>query len=195
MEDAYPDPIEQFKQLLDKAKHTGLREPTAMSLATADREGNPMVRTVLLKAVDQRGFVFFTNYNSRKGRQLTNNPRASLCFFWQSLFEQVLVDGTVEQVADEEADAYWVSRPRDSQLAAWASEQSEPLEDRASLERRVVEYRNKFTDQPIPRPPHWSGFRVVPERIEFWRSGWSRLHERICYERKTDGWSVSLLNP
>ncbi len=195
MEDAYPDPIEQFTQLLEKAKHTGLREPTAMSLATADGDGHPMVRTVLLKAVDQRGFVFFTNYKSRKGRQLRSNPRASLCFFWQTLFEQVLVDGTVEQVADQEADDYWVSRPRDSQIGAWASEQSEPLDDRTTLERRVVEYRNKFTDQPIPRPPHWTGFRVVPERIEFWRSGWSRLHERICYLRRAEGWSVSLLNP
>ena len=131
----------------------------------------------------------------RKARELAANPVAALCCYWDPLQEQVRITGEVQRTSDEESNHYWQTRARESQIGAWASEQSEPLDDRTTLERRVVEYRNKFTDQPIPRPPHWTGFRVVPERIEFWRSGWSRLHERICYLRRAEGWSVSLLNP
>ncbi len=189
------DPFEQFEDLLERAKQTELREPTAMTLATADRSGRTTIRTVLLKMFDARGFVFFTNVNSRKGRQLADNPRASLCFFWQTLFEQVLVDGTVQTVDAADADRYWSTRPRDSQFAAWASLQSEPLDSRATLEARLADFHTQFVDVDVPRPPHWSGYRVVPERIEFWRSGWQRLHERVCYERAGDAWSVALLNP
>lgn len=191
----YQDPYERFSDLFERAKHTGLREPGAMTLATADARGRPTCRTVLLKILDDRGFVFFTNFNSRKGGHLAENPRASLCFFWQTLFEQVLVDGTVEIVADDEADGYWRTRPRDSQLGAWASDQSEPLDSRETLDKRLTGYDEQFIDDQVPRPPHWSGFRVVPDRIEFWRSGWHRMHERECYVRTQDGWSLSLLNP
>lgn len=191
----FEDPLEQFEDLLERAKQTDLREPTAMTLATADRSGRTTIRTVLLKMFDARGFVFFTNVNSRKGRQLADNPCASLCFFWQTLFEQVLIDGTVQTVDAAEADEYWATRPRDSQFAAWASQQSEPLDSRATLEGRLADFHAQFVDVDVPRPPHWSGYRVVPERIEFWRSGWHRLHERVCYERAGDAWSVALLNP
>lgn len=195
MAEDYEDPLARFRELFERAKVTNLREPSAFSLATADAEGRPTVRTLLLKMCDERGFVFFTNGLSRKGRQLDENPRAALCFFWQTLFEQVLVEGRVEPVSDEEADAYWATRDRESQLGAWASEQSRPLASRALLEQRVAEYRKRFSDCQVPRPPHWSGYRVIPDRIEFWRAGWHRLHERVSYQRAPDGWSVTLLNP
>jgi len=195
-EDPYAEAIARFRDLLERARATDLREPTAVSLATADADGRPTCRTVLLKLVDERGFVFFTNFQSRKGRQLEANPRAALCFFWQPLFEQVLVEGRVDAVDGHEADEYWRTRDRDSQLGAWASEQSQTLPDRATLETRLREHHDRFKDDLVPRPPHWSGFRVVPDRIEFWRSGWHRLHERVCYEREGDGpWHVRLLFP
>ncbi len=187
--------LQRFRRQLDAARKTDLREPTAMSLATADAQGRPSVRTMLLKVVDERGFVFFTNSLSRKGRELQANPRVSLCFFWQPLMKQVRIDGMIEVIDDAEADKYWRTRPRDSQLGAWASQQSEPLADRETLERRVAEYHDKFVDQQVPRPPHWPGYRVVPERIEFWKSGWHRLHERVCYDKTDQGWTRFLLNP
>jgi pyridoxamine 5'-phosphate oxidase len=187
--------LQRFRRQLDAARKTDLREPTAMTLATADAEGRPSVRTMLLKGVDERGFVFFTNSLSRKGRELQANPRVSLCFFWQPLMKQVRIDGRIEVVDDAEADKYWRTRPRDSQLGAWASQQSEPLADREILERRVAEYHDKFVDQQVPRPQHWPGYRVVPERIEFWKSGWHRLHERVCYDKTDEGWTRFLLNP
>lgn len=187
--------INRFRSLFEQAKQADLREPSAMTLATADHKGRPSARTVLLKVIDERGFVFFTNINSRKGRQLADNPYAALCFFWQPLMQQVTVEGKVEALRDGEADAYWATRPRTSQLGAWASRQSEPLNDRETLERRYAELDEQFSDRLVPRPPHWSGFRIIPERIEFWRSQPHRLHERVCYRKQDDEWDVTLLNP
>lgn len=191
----YAQALDRFRELFALAQQSDTREPTAMTLATADAEGRPAARTVLLKQFDERGFVFFTSLNSRKGKELKHNPRAALCFFWEALKQQVLVEGSVNVISDEEADRYWGSRSRDSQLGAWASQQSEPLDSRQALEQRLGEYHEKFQQERVPRPPYWSGFRVVPERIEFWKSGWHRLHERICYTKTADGWSVTLLNP
>lgn len=191
----YREALAQFGELLDAALATDLREPTAMMLATADADGRPSVRTMLLKRFDEQGFVFFTNSHSRKGRELDENPRAALCFFWQPMMQQVRIEGTVVPISAEESDSYWESRTRDSQLGAWASQQSDPLEDRKLLEHKVSEYHARFLNQPVSRPPHWFGYRVVPERIEFWKSGWHRLHERVLYEKTTDGWCKTLLFP
>jgi pyridoxamine 5'-phosphate oxidase len=160
-----------------------------------DEHGCPNVRIVLLKAVDQRGFVFYTNYHSRKGRELLGTPRAAMCFHWQPLEMQVRVQGAVEQVTAPEADAYFASRARGSQIGAWASEQSGPLESSEALDERVAAFERKFADQPVPRPPHWSGFRIVPDRIEFWKGMPSRLHVRHLYTRDGAHWNTGLLNP
>lgn len=193
--DLYGQALRRFGALFEQAREVGLREPTAVTLATADAAGRPSIRTVLLKDFDPRGFVFYTNHRSRKGRELHANPRAALLFFWQPIFEQVQVEGPVETVSDAEADAYWATRPRDSRIGAWASQQSEPLDSRETLERRVAELERRWLGEEIPRPPHWSGFRVIPDRIEFWRPGEARLHERTCYTRGEGGWTVTLLNP
>jgi len=191
----YAEALKRFGKLLDSAAAMGLREPTAMALATADADGRPSVRTMLLKDFDERGLVFFTNSHSRKGRDLVENPRASLCFFWQPLMQQVRIEGPVKPISSEASDRYWNTRTRDSQLGAWASQQSDPLEDRQLLDHQVSEFHEKFLDQPVPRPPHWFGYRVVPEYIEFWKYGWHRLHERELYEKTADGWYKTLLHP
>lgn len=191
----YEEALARFRDLLDTARKADLREPTAMALATTDAEGRPSVRTMLLKSVDERGFVFFSNSHSRKGRELEENPHAALCFFWQPLMRQVRVEGAVVPVSVEESDIYWQTRTRDSQLGAWASQQSDLLENRKLLEFEVSEYHNRFLDQQVPRPLHWFGYRVIPERIEFWKSGWHRLHERVLYEKTLDGWCKTLLYP
>jgi pyridoxamine 5'-phosphate oxidase len=193
--DLYAEAVSRFEGLLARARQTDLPEPTAMTLATVDAAGRPSARTVLLKGVDGRGFTFFTNTLSRKGRELAETPRAALCFYWQPLREQVEVQGEVEAVSEAEADAYWATRPRDSQLGAWASRQSEPLDRRETLLARVADYEGRFGAGPVPRPLHWSGYRVVPTRIEFWTAGEHRLHHRVCYERGAAGWTVALLNP
>ncbi|MFV1973717.1 MAG: pyridoxamine 5'-phosphate oxidase [Thiohalobacterales bacterium] len=190
----YSEALARFGELQDAAA-ADLREPTTMMLATADADGRPSVRTMLLKRFDEQGFVFFTNSHSRKGRDLEENPHASLCFFWQSLMEQVRVEGLVVPISAEESDSYWETRARDSQLGAWASQQSDPLEDRELLEHDVSKYQAKFLNQPVPRPPHWFGYRVIPERIEFWKSGWHRLHERVLYEKTTESWTKTRLYP
>ncbi|HEX5521723.1 MAG TPA: pyridoxamine 5'-phosphate oxidase [Longimicrobiaceae bacterium] len=198
MSAAPADPIARFAALLERAHHAGLAEPTAMSLATADAEGRPSNRMVLLKDADARGFVFYTNLGSRKAREIGENPHAALCFFWQPLEVQVRVTGRVEPVGDAEADAYYASRPRGSQIGAWASKQSTPLAARAELDRRIQEITERYEGQPIPRPPFWSGFRVVPEVIEFWHGQPSRLHERDVYTRDAaapGGWRVEQLYP
>ena len=188
--------MERFQAALERARNDErIIEPTAMTLATALPDGHPSARTVLLKQVDRRGFVFYTNTLSRKGRQLAANPRAALVFLWAPLAEQVLVEGDVEPVTAEEADAYFRSRPRLSQIGAWASEQSQPLDDRETLVRRVEEFDRRYGDDPIPRPPHWSGYRVRPDLIEFWDGKAGRLHERDRYWHEAGEWRHTLLNP
>ncbi len=193
----YQDALNTFTDLLAQAKQSHDPEPTAMTVATVGRDGRPAARTVLLKAFDERGFVFFTNFGSRKGRQLAANPQAALLFHWKHLREgvQVKVEGTVEPVSAAEADAYFASRPRGSQIGAWASLQSQPLESRELFEQRVAEVEKRYEGQDVPRPPHWSGFRVVPERIEFWYGAQFRLHERQCYQRVDGTWTQVMLYP
>ncbi|MDX1433885.1 MAG: pyridoxamine 5'-phosphate oxidase [Gammaproteobacteria bacterium] len=193
--DAYREALARFDDLLEAARSSELNEPTAMTLATVDAEGRPSCRVVLLKGADARGFSFFTNVTSRKGEQLAGNPHAALCFFWDPLMEQVRVEGVVEPVSEAEADEYWESRHRESQVSAWASRQSAELDHRATLEARVARRHERFADAPIPRPEFWSGYRLVPERIEFWRSLPHRLHERVCYTREDGEWRVCLLYP
>ncbi len=197
-EQAAADPIARFKTLLEQAKEISpdvLPEPTAFALGTVDARGQPSVRIVLLKHVDDGGFVFYTNYESRKGLELLASKRAAMCFHWQTLETQVRVEGLAEQVSDAEADAYFASRPRGSQIGAWASIQSRPMDDAGDLEARVAEMEQRFGSGVVPRPPHWSGFRIVPERIEFWRSMPSRLHVRHVYSRRAGGWDVTQLYP
>lgn len=192
------DPIAFFNTLLDEARRVDpsrLPEPTAMALGTVGADGQPSVRIVLLKDVDERGFVFYTNFESRKGRELLAHPKAALCFHWQPLERQVRVEGIASPVAPAEADAYFATRARASQIGAWASRQSETLASDEELDARVREVEARFDGGPVPRPPHWSGFRIRPERIEFWRSRAYRLHERLVYERAGEQWRVRRLFP
>ena len=166
-----------------------------MALATIENGGQPSVRIVLLKAFDERGFVFYTNFEGRKGRHLLAHPQAALCFYWPPIDIQVRIEGKVTKVSDAEADAYFATRERLSQIGAWASKQSKPLETPNALDERVAEYRKKFDGQTVPRPGFWSGFRVVPERIEFWKAKPNRLHERHLYTRSGDAWKIETLYP
>jgi pyridoxamine 5'-phosphate oxidase len=187
--------VDRFNDALVRAAEAGVVEPTAASLATVAADGGPSVRMVLLKHADARGFVFYTNLVSRKGRELAGNPRASLCFWWGVLAEQVRVEGSVEAVTVEEADAYFATRPRASQISAWASRQGELLASRKELLDRFAALEAKFRDGEVPRPPHWSGFRLVPDRIEFWYGRPDRLHERFEYHPGRDGWVEQILSP
>jgi pyridoxamine 5'-phosphate oxidase len=189
------DPHALFAEWMAEATKTEPNDPNAMCLATATPDGRPSARMVLLKGQDARGFVFYTNLDSRKGGELAANPRAALCFHWKTLARSVRVEGPVEPVTPEEADAYFATRARPSRIGAWASKQSRPLEGRWALEKAVAEYTLKFGLGEIPRPPHWSGFRVVPERIEFWRDMPFRLHERRVFHREGEGWREELLYP
>ena len=189
------DPILLFSAWLDEAGASEPEDPNAMALATVDGDGLPDVRMVLLKGHAPDGFVFFTNVESRKGQELLANPKAALCFHWKSLGRQVRVRGPVSAVPAGEADAYFASRPRASRIGAWASQQSRPLESRFALEKAVATYTARYAIGEIPRPPYWSGFRLTPAEIEFWRAGAFRLHERVRFTRAGDGWEKVLLYP
>jgi pyridoxamine 5'-phosphate oxidase len=193
---AAADPVDQFSRWFEEARACGAREVNAMSLATASGDGRPSTRIVLLKGFDASGFVFYTNYRSRKGRELTDNPFACALFFWVELERQVRIEGRVARVTAEESDRYFGERPREARLGAWASPQSEPLADRADLEARLERARARFADQADPpRPEHWGGFRIEPERVEFWQGRPSRLHDRLLYVRQGAAWQRSRLAP
>jgi pyridoxamine 5'-phosphate oxidase len=189
-----PEPLGPFKRWLDEA-WKGEPNAHAMTLATTSPDGRPSARAVLLKGLDARGFVFYTNLESRKSTELFANPHAALCFLWKSINRQVRVEGPIEQVDDDEADEYFASRPRDSQIGAWASDQSRPLASRAELERRVEEFSDRFAESTVPRPAYWSGFRLVPQRVEFWQERPFRLHDRWLFIREGEGWRRERLFP
>jgi pyridoxamine 5'-phosphate oxidase len=188
------DPLARFQEAFAVARAREGGDPTAVALATADARARPSVRMVLLKGVDERGFVFYTNYGSRKAHELDQNPHAALCFFWRELEQQVRAEGAIERVTAAESDAYFASRARGSQIGAWASKQSEALTSRDELLERVREIEARFPGE-VPRPPFWGGFRLVPERVEFWQGQASRLHDRDVYEREGAGWRVFHLYP
>lgn len=191
-----PDPIALFHNWFDEAQACkAITEPTAMTLATVDPEGMPAARVVLLKAHDGRGFVFYTNLTSPKSQHLQQHPKAALCFFWMPLDKQIRVQGSVEPVTEAEADAYFATRPKQSQLGAWASKQSQPYSERLELEKRLVKYTAKYGLGTVPRPPFWSGYRLLPQKIEFWLKQPFRLHDRVVYTRSGDGWERVRLFP
>jgi pyridoxamine 5'-phosphate oxidase len=191
------NPFRQFERWFAEVKASGVNEQDAisMTLATADSEGQPSARIVLLKSFDERGFVFYTNYNSRKGQDITGNPRVCLLFYWSPLWRQVRIEGTIEKVSEAESDEYFNSRPSGSRIGAWASDQSQRVENRGALEKRFDEFDLKFADN-VPRPPHWGGYRIKPQLIEFWQGRENRLHDRLRYSLRSDGtWTIERLAP
>lgn len=195
VEDQPDSPFHKFQAEFTRASAVPDVDATAVALATADAEGRPSARMVLLKGVDERGFVFFTNYESRKGAQLSVNPRAALCFHWAWIFYQVRAEGEVERVSDAESDAYFATRPRGHQVGAWASSQSRPLASREELLSRCRDADRRYAGKPVPRPPYWGGYRLKPERVEFWQGHEDRLHDRMLYLRTADGWTRERLFP
>ena len=194
-EDLDPDPLRQFQRWYAEAHEAGEREPDAVALATASADGSPSVRFVLLKGADENGFVFYSNWRSRKGRELDSNPRCALAFRWTLLERQVRVEGAVARLDAETSDAYFASRPRAAQLGAWASEQSQPVADRADLDEHLEVVTARFAGREVPRPPWWGGYRVTPSVYEFWVSRPDRLHDRFQYELREGAWVVRRLNP
>jgi len=195
MEALSQDPLELFEHWFAEAKRAGVEVPEAMTLATATGGGVPSARMVLLKGADEDGFVFYTGYGSRKSDELEQNPRAALVFYWRPLGRQVRVEGSVERVPEAESAAYFATRPRGSQLAAWASQQSRPLRSREELGRRYAELEREYEDREVPLPPHWGGYRLRPKAIEFWEHRENRLHDRLRYTRAREGWNVEMLSP
>jgi pyridoxamine 5'-phosphate oxidase len=193
--DVDPDPFLQFGRWFDEAVAAQVPEPNAMTLATVDAAGHPSARIVLLKALDSRGFTFYTNFESRKARALAANPQAAILFFWPELERQVRAEGAVEKVDDATADAYWAARPHSSQVGGWASPQSEPLPDRAALEERFAQASARYDGKTVPRPPHWGGYRILPDAFEFWQGRASRLHDRLSYRRDEGRWRIGRLAP
>ncbi len=189
------DPIRQFRRWFEEARGAGVHEPNAMTLATAAPDGGPSARMVLLKAVGPDGFDFFTSFDSRKGLELAANPRAALVFWWGPLERQIRIEGHVMRLPEKDADAYFATRPLESRIGAWASEQSAPIEGRHVLEERAEEVRRRFPSGEIPRPPYWGGFRVIPDYVEFWQGRPGRLHDRLCYLRDGNGWAIQRLSP
>lgn len=189
------DPITRFSEVFEQVKKTNLPEPTAFVLATAGADGKPSARVVLLKAFDEQGFVFYTNLESRKARDLAAVRYGALCFYWPPLNQQVRIEGMVERVSDAEANVYFATRPRGAQIAAWSSKQSSPLGSRSELEERISAFEKEFAGREVPRPPYWSGFRVVPVRIEFWEFRDNRLHDRTLYVLEDGRWAMQKLYP
>lgn len=193
--DVASGPIDQFRKWFEEALNAGLHEPNAMTLATATPESKPSARVVLLKDYDERGFTFYTNYEGRKAKELEANPNCTLAFYWGELERQVRIEGCAIRVPEEESDAYFASRPRGSQLGAWASEQSHTVENREKLEESLRELETEYEDREIPRPPFWGGYRVEPESVEFWQGRENRLHDRLLYVRQDEGWDIKRLQP
>jgi len=189
------DPLAQFSIWMDEALRSQIIDPTAMTLSTANANGQPSARVVLLKGFDTAGFVFFTNYDSKKGQELTANPNVALSFFWPDLERQIIISGTAERTSREESEAYFVSRPVESRIGAWASKQSSVLPNRQEIDLRVAEIRKRYEGREIPCPPYWGGFRVAPDRFEFWQGRKNRLHDRICYALNGSVWEITRLSP
>jgi len=191
----HADPFEQFNHWFAEALNAGLDEPNAFVLSTADKDGHPSARIVLLRDATDRGFTFFTNYKSRKGREISENPAACFTFFWHALERQVRLEGKLEKLPESDSDSYFSIRPKGSQIGAWASPQSEQIASRAELETREEKYQTQFGDAPIPRPPHWGGYILIPDYLEFWQGRENRLHDRICYELSGSEWKRFRLAP
>ena len=190
------NPFKLFTTWMEEAIKNEINDPNALSLATTDRSGKPSVRMVLLKGINEEGFIFYTNLKSKKSLDLKENPQASMCFYWKSLLRQITIDGVVDKVTDQVADHYFNSRIYDSRIGAWASNQSEILQNKEELLRKIEKYKKKFSNQKnIPRPPHWSGWFLIPDSIEFWLRGENRIHERLKYNKVNDGWKKILLYP
>ena len=192
----FDSPFELFKNWMKEAIKNEINDPNALSLATTDKSGKPSVRMVLLKGINEEGFIFYTNLKSKKSLDLKENPQASMCFYWKSLFRQITIDGVVDKVTDQVANHYFNSRIYDSRIGAWASSQSEALQNKEELLGKIEKYKKKFSNQKnVPRPPHWSGWCLIPDSIEFWLRGENRIHERLRYNKVNDGWKKILLYP